>query len=802
MEIIFGALRAVVGLIGRLLGALRTIGRALARALEYLPGKRRLRALLFLGLGGGALLTIVAALLAYGLPLLSRFWADETQAGFEDAHRRAMAIALFDANGVYLGALDRGFEADVFSARRPVEIDGVAHYPDHKTHHLPDAPPAYWACVSYLEDRRLGGPWNPQGVDFIGILRAPVASLQASFAAGALKIGGGGSTLPMQLARSFFKLYPGDPQVNALERKWLEWRSAPPLYRMLTSGADADPDRRLRQWTALHFAHIQGAGPGDVFGVEATARVLFGKGAFELTAAEQYLLAGSIRQPIAYGSRRIWRQAAERAELCVVELMPADAQAAALAELAALAERPPAPFLDPRLERAFAATGTPHARAGSPESLASVTLGGAQRGVAAELRDAFGALVREQVAVARLTLDATENMVFVAEMDALLAELPERWGQRFDSARFALTRAGLIRASGGPPRLQLPIVVAAADAEGRIVLYYSSGFDSFYHGLTAQRRRSPIGLGWEAYAPALERREIASVGKILGALALADAGETDPNERWSNYCLRPRASWCYCGEPPCLDGWPTVPAREALGRSLNDAMIRRLARRTVSERLTALARRAGLTRPPAHRDSPPETMTALGWWTAAPRRAQMLAAAALDYALGGSGQARQPRLIQTVERLSLETDARRPSPFLDPLGAFDPARGDIDLQLRGGAAGRRFVAAVLSAPIEHERGTLRGLRAWRAGRNGVALHLAKTGTSGVDPNVVSGYDNYDWWIVGAISFEDGRRYSYVVAVGYGSPAAPFARDLGGGAAAPIADLALRRLAAMGAREAP
>ncbi len=797
MEMIYAALRALVGLVGRARSGLEALLRNLIGAYGLLPGKRTLRAAALFGAIASGLLVLVAAVLAYALPVATRLWGEETQAEFEAAHRRAMAIALFDANGTYVGALDRSFEADVFGARRPIEIDGRLAFPDHKTHHLRDAPGDYWRCLAHLEDRRLGGLWNPQGVDFLGILRVPAASVRASLAAGSLRIGGGGSTLPMQLARSFFKLYPGDPEVNALRRKWLEWRSAPPLYRLLT-GDGPDPERRFRQWTALHFAHIQGAGPADVFGVEAAGRALFGKGAAELSAAEQFLLAAAIRQPIRYGSTAIWRRAVRRAGICVEALLPEAARAAAEAELAAMAASAPEPFVDPALAEAFASVGADARRAGSPEGLSSIALGGVERGVAAELRDAFGALAREKVAAAHLTIDAAENMIFAAEMDALLDALPARWGDRFDAERFALTRAAAAE-EDAPPRLLLPVVAVAADEEGRIVLYYSSGYDSFYHGLVAQRRRSPIGLGWEAYEPRRERREIASVGKILGALALADAGETDPSARWSNYCLRDRPERCFCEDGPCLDGWPFVTAREAFGRSLNDALIRRLVRRAAPDRLRELALRAGLILPPAHAASPPETTIALGWHAAAPRRAQMLAAAALDYALGGAGRAERPHLVAAVERLSLEDDSRRLTDFADPLGAFDPARGAIDLGLRGDARSRRFAASVLSAPIEREDGTLRALGGWRAGRRGVALHIAKTGTSGVGPGGLSGYDNYDWWIAGAILFEDGRRYSYVVAVGYGAPTAPFARDLGGGAAAPIADLMLRRLAERVAR---
>jgi len=123
-----------------------------------------------------------------------------------------------------------------------------------------------------------------------------------------------------------------------------------------------------------------------------------------------------------------------------------------------------------------------------------------------------------------------------------------------------------------------------------------------------------------------------------------------------------------------------------------------------------------------------------------------------------------------------------------------PERSTFQLAEPATAENAAFVRSVLSQPVCDVRdGSLRRLNAWcAAGRKDLRLHVAKTGT--VSAGSMGGaYDESDWWIAGGIEFEDGRAYSYVISMGAGSPRSAFAKDLGGGMLAPLADVLLQDL---------
>ncbi|HBR27425.1 MAG TPA: glycosyl transferase family 51, partial [Rhizobiales bacterium] len=108
---------------------------------------------------------------------------------------------------------------------------------------------------------------------------------------------------------------------------------------------------------------------------------------------------------------------------------------------------------------------------------------------------------------------------------------------------------------------------------------------------------------------------------------------------------------------------------------------------------------------------------------------------------------------------------------------------------------RELLGAFLESPLCYKHGTLKRLSDWCADRHkGVALHFAKTGTRGTGTLDPAAYDTVDLWVAGGIKFDSGAAYSYVVVIGTGSPAQPWARDLyAGQVAEPLVRILLEDL---------
>jgi penicillin-binding protein 1A len=132
-----------------------------------------------------------------------------------------------------------------------------------------------------IEDRRF---YSHGGVDYVGIVRAAVKNVTSDSAAQ------GGSTLTMQLVRNLYT--PEDRFQKTLERKIREAKLAEQLERehskawVLTSYLNNVPYGTVGGQTAV--------------GVQAAARVFFGKPAAELTLPEAALLAGLPQAPSDY----------------------------------------------------------------------------------------------------------------------------------------------------------------------------------------------------------------------------------------------------------------------------------------------------------------------------------------------------------------------------------------------------------------------------------------------------------------------------------------------------------------------
>ena len=65
------------------------------------------------------------------------------------------------------------------------------------------------------------------------------------------------------------------------------------------------------------------------------------------------------------------------------------------------------------------------------------------------------------------------------------------------------------------------------------------------------------------------------------------------------------------------------------------------------------------------------------------------------------------------------------------------------------------------------------------------LHFAKTGTRGTGTRDPRAHDTVDLWVAGGLQFTNGAAYSYVILIGTGSPAQPWARDLYAGSASEL-----------------
>ena len=692
------------------------------------------------------------------------------------ADERSSGTSVFDAKDRFVGLLDPLLDSqeDFNYTGRPIKLPDYIAYPDHKSLHVTEVPDAYWQCLRHLEDRHLGGLANPFGIDLFGILRAPVSALRQSITAGAPAVGGGGSTIAMQLARIFFKTPPSADEdiTDKIKRKLREWWLAPVIHWQLTYAGDADA---LKRWAANHFPLAQRTGGQTLYGIAQTSLVVFGKPVEDLSTAELYLLAAAVNRPIIVlpGSERLntvrtrnWRHLAlARAPLCANALIPdVTRRFEALDALAALGQTLP----DPKVPRAFeialrdlALRRVPAASA-STFQRANTLIPAAKYAVREELKTAHGYGWRSKAGSVRLTFDVTKNLRFRKAVQDALGRADRLYGGRL-APGYSLDAAEVRREGAA---LKLPdIVLAAANARGEIVRYYEANYTAAYFGASAARDRAT-----GQYDPAREPRTIASVAKMLAAVAIAnDTPEADEPVRLLDVAA-PET-----GLESCRPG-KQRRLREAevvFACSLNRPIETRLKSIGRGE-LRGLTKGFGLNLPDPIRDgTDPARAIAVGHIAGSPRAVQLMAATILAALQGRGGE--------PVAAASL---LRGPDVDTAPDDATPSARTAQvpDHLIRPKARGH--VHSWLSAPICNRYGTLSGLDRWCAdGRSDVTLHFAKTGTRGLGASRRGHYDILDLWTAGGIAFEGGAAYSYVLLVGTGGK--PWARQLGAGSLAAI-----------------
>ncbi len=207
------------------------------------------------------------------------------------ASERWLATAVYDAGGSFVGTYDARLDSmkDVNYTDAAITVGEYVANPDHKSIPVRVVPDAYWQCLSWHEDRYIGGWLNPAGIDLIGVLKIPYTSIIRTIQTKRPHLGVGGSTLPMQFARVIYKTPPSSSEggLTKLRRKLGEWWLAPVIYHTLTQGGDDTP---LKQWAANHIWLAQRTGGQPLHGIEVTSQIVFGKEASELTTAEQFVL--------------------------------------------------------------------------------------------------------------------------------------------------------------------------------------------------------------------------------------------------------------------------------------------------------------------------------------------------------------------------------------------------------------------------------------------------------------------------------------------------------------------------------
>ena len=757
---------------------------------EWVAFNPRLGPLRYVAVAGAVYVTFALALVYVVAPLRGMTGQYVLGEKLRYDAERWIATAIYDAPGNFVGTFDARLDSqrDVNYTDTAIDVGGYTANPDHKSIPVRDVPPYYWRCLVHHEDRYIGTWRNPFGVDLPGVLKIPYSSLLRSIARKRPSLGVGGSTLPMQLVRVIYNTPPhaDEGAMTKLRRKLAEWWLAPVIYRELTRGGDDAP---LKRWVANHLWLAQRTGGAPLHGVELTSRVVFGKDSSDLSMAEQFVLASAVNKPIILlkGDARLnevrldrWRFIVEvRARVCAEALIAdEETKKQVLFELIAMAGGPPDPKVKPKLQAALDAYAPDQAKraVANPVVRANALMPSARFGLREEMKEVFGFAWRDHVRGVTTTFDAAPNLAFHDKIRAELAKI--------DAAIQPKLLAGftLDPAREGAGRRMPTVTVVAADATGAIVRYFESGETAPYFGATVARNPE-TGL----YDPARDPRMIASTGKMLSAIAIANSGRDSAASLYVDTSAPDR------GLETCAKGQGRHGRRAivAFACSLNAPLLNRTAlagQRPVRRLIDGF----GFTMPPRDAtggDTPPSTAAVLGQISGAPRKVHHMSAVILASLIGrGATPVREPTLIKRYDFTDVEE--KRVSGF-DVRAPIVPNR----LIQRRAAP---LLRALLSAPLCYTAGgasvgTLKSLSAWCASRRpGLNLHFAKTGTQvTADPNAT-----VDVWATGGLQFANGAAYSYVVLVGTGSGQQPWANKVhAADAAAPLLNILLADLEA-------
>lgn len=788
----FEAVRYVAHITEQLLNVLLWCIRRIVRLVEYITRIPRSLRLLSMPI---LLYFIFALILVYPFAFIrgwsGQAWYSET---LKYAGERWLATAIYDTKGNFVGTFDPRMDSklDVNYSGKPIilEKEDYTATPDHKSIPVKYVPEYYWNCVRYHEDRHISTWLNPFGIDLLGVLKIPYSAVVRSYDARSLRLGAGGSTLSMQLVRANFKLIPSRSEgiSGKLGRKFVEWWYAPVIYRALSPDGNLD---LFKRWISDHLPLAQRTGGQPLYGVEQTSRVIFRKPAQNLTAAEQFVLAAAVNHPIILlkGSENLnkirfgaWRRLTlQRAHACAVNLLkePSD-QLAAIGELDRIAAGPPDPKIAPELD----ATIHKHApklaqRAKANPFLRAHLLTPAVRYAARrEMENIYGFSWRQYVRSVKLTLNVSENLLFRQKIEKQLSKLQSTFQSRIDP-EITLDVAAARKAGTD---ISIPdILVVAANEKNEIVRYYDAGYNASYFGSWSAIDRKTGG-----YHPENESRAIASVAKMLAAIAIANKS----NDTLATLYVDTRAP---------ARGLETCTRRGNLRRgrraevvfacSLSSPIENRLARlgQPASARLI---KKLGYNLPPknsANENTPASTAIARGLITSSPRNVHRTTSLILASLTGR----------QHIPLAELSLISRLDNNGVEPVIISQSASTSVIVpsSVINPRSSQRL-KALLSAPLCYRykkisHGTLKSLSDWCAiRRSDVRLHFAKTGTQvNMDQDAT-----VDVWLTGGIQFDNGKTYSYVIVVGTGNVFKPYGRKLhAADIAAPLARILLNDL---------
>ncbi len=375
------------------------------------------------------------------------------------------------------------------------------------------------------------------------------------------------------------------------------------------------------------------------------------------------------------------------------------------------------------------------------------------------MKQTYGFSWRDYVRGVTSTFDIGENLAFRDGIERELGVIDAKWSAKIDPA-YTLDPKKVAAGKAMPN-----VIVVAADANGNIVRYYESGETSPYFGSISAR--SPVNGVYDSTA---ENRMIASTGKMIAAIAIANEGRDGANSLYLDTEAPAR------GLETCEKGGTERHGRKAVvafACSLNGPLVNRTAL-VGQDRIRKIIDGFGFAMPPAAVNSsgtPPSTAVVLGQISGSPRRVHHMSATILSALIGrGTKPVKAPSLISAYD-YTFKGDAQvgvaqRLEPPLLP-----------SLLIRRGAT--PLLKTLLEGPLCYQTsgisyGTLKSLSHWCASRRpDLKLHFAKTGTQvAVDPNAT-----VDAWISGGLQFNNGAAYSYVVVVGTGSTSQPWATSL-------------------------
>jgi membrane peptidoglycan carboxypeptidase len=705
-----------------------------------------------------------------------RGWAGSIWLGpqIHYASERWLGTAIYEKDGHFIGTFDPNMDSkrDLNTSGKPIIFDELNYTanPDHKSIPVHTVPDHFWNCLTYHEDRHLGGLFNPFGIDIIGVLKIPYTTAIRSYKAKKLAFGVGGSTLPMQLVRVYHASPPsrGENTFDKLRRKALEWWNAPVFFWELTRGGNME---LLKQWSANHLWLAHRTGGQDLQGIEITSRIIFGKPATELSTAEQYLLASSVNKPIILlkGSDKLnqvrldrWRYVAEvRAKACATKLLATDEQKkSVLFDLTLLANGPPEAKIQPKLQTTIK-KHYPHLEkvaSANPIMRANLLIPAARYAAREEMKNAYGFNWRQYVRGVDLTLDVTKNQPFRAKVWSALEKLQKKYEKQI-SPEYTLDLK-TFQDPEAADKIMPDVIIAAANSKGEIVRYFESNDIAAYYG-------SPYARSNEngRYEPEREIRAIASVGKMMAAIGLANQGkdtlqsiymDSQAHETGLNTCRR--------------NGTLTKPRRAevAFACSLNRPLEWRMAKYGQRGSQTIIDK-FGFTMPyapDAQSRTPASTAMVRGLVTASPRKVHQMSTVILASLTGkGNNSIPLPFMVRNFQRTGLQNPYEKNTATTSLESNTDIIPNRV---IRASARPRlkQFLSAPLCYTSGNKRhGTLKKVSNWCAARNkDVRLHFAKTGTQ----VTVDADQTVDVWVSGGIQFSNGKAYSYVITVGTGN----------------------------------